>query len=185
MMHFPDAAAWEEWLSANHAGEGVWLLIAKKGSPLVSVTIGEALDVALCHGWIDSQRKGHDEHGYLQRFSRRRKGSPWSQVNVRKVEALIEAGRMRPAGLAEVELARADGRWAAAYVKQSEFTVPDDLAAALDPDLRAVFDALDRTAQYLLILPLLKARTPKSRAARLEKALGELRIGAAPSAGKT
>ncbi len=154
-------------------------MIAKKGSPLVSVTISQALDVALCYGWIDSQRKGHDDHSYLQRYSRRRKGSPWSQVNVRRVEALTEAGRMRPPGLAEVELARADGRWAAAYVAQSEFTVPADLEAALDPELRAVFDALDKTARYLLILPLLKARTPKSRAARLEKALGELRTGSA------
>ncbi|GAB1819103.1 YdeI/OmpD-associated family protein [Herbidospora sp. RD11066] len=185
MMRFPDADAWETWLSTNHEGEGVWLVIAKKGSPLVSLTIGQALDVALCYGWIDSQRKGHDEHSYLQRYSRRRKTSPWSQVNVRKAEALIAAGRMRPPGLAEIEQARADGRWDSAYVAQSEFTVPDDLEAALDPALRAVFEGLDRTARYLLILPLLKARGPKARAARLEKVLGELRAGAIASPGKT
>nr|WP_062332499.1 YdeI/OmpD-associated family protein [Herbidospora sakaeratensis] len=174
MMHFPDAAAWETWLSANHAGEGVWLRIAKKGAPLESITIGQALDVALCYGWIDSQRKGHDEHSYLQRFSRRRRGSPWSRVNVRRVEALTEAGRMRPPGLAEVERARADGRWDAAYAAQSEFAVPADLEAALDPATRAAFEGLDRTARYLLVLPLLKARTPEARAARLKKALDDL-----------
>ncbi|GLX93742.1 YdeI/OmpD-associated family protein [Herbidospora sp. NBRC 101105] len=182
MMHFPDAAAWEAWLSANHAGEGVWLRIAKKGAPLTSVTIGQALDVALCFGWIDSQRRRHDEQSYLQRFSRRRPGGAWSRVNVRRAEALIEAGRMRPPGLAEVAAARADGRWDAAYAAQSEFTVPADLEAALDPATRAVFEGLDRTARYLLILPLLKARGPRARAARLEKALGELRTGMAGQA---
>ncbi|WP_207929353.1 hypothetical protein, partial [Actinomadura sp. 6K520] len=116
MMHFADAAQWEAWLAANHQSDGgAWLKIAKKGSAATSVTIGEALDVALCYGWIDSQRKSYDEHFYLQRYSRRRKGSPWSRVNVERVEALTEAGRMRPPGLAQVAAARADGRWDAAY----------------------------------------------------------------------
>ncbi|TDC51425.1 hypothetical protein E1281_20425 [Actinomadura sp. KC345] len=108
MMHFTDAAEWEMWLVAHHDTEGgVWLKIAKKGSGATSVTIAEALDVALCNGWIDSQRKSCDEDFYLQRYSRRRKGSPWSRVNVEKAEALTAAGRMRPPGLAEVAAARA------------------------------------------------------------------------------
>ncbi|WP_062437405.1 YdeI/OmpD-associated family protein [Herbidospora daliensis] len=184
MMHFPDAAAWETWLSANHTGEGVWLRIAKKGAPLEAITIGQALDVALCYGWIDSQRRGHDEHSYLQRFSKRRPGSPWSRVNVRRVESLTEAGRMRPPGLAEVERARADGRWQAAYAAQSEFAVPADLEAALDPAQRTAFESLDRTARYLLVLPLLKARTPQTRAARLKKALDALRGDPPPTVEK-
>ncbi|GAA3972328.1 hypothetical protein GCM10023085_63390 [Actinomadura viridis] len=145
----------------------------------MSVTIGQALEVALCHGWIDSRRRSYDEHYYLQRYSPRRKGSPWSRVNVEHVEALTAAGRMRPSGLAEVAAARADGRWAAAYTAQRDATVPPDLAEALaaHPEAAARFEELGKTARYLLILPLLKARTPAGRAARLQKALSDLRTG--------
>lgn len=177
MMHFQDAAAWEAWLTAHHDSEdGVWLKIAKKGAPVDSLRIGDALDVALCHGWIDSQRKGLDEHFYLQRYSRRRKGSPWSRVNVERAEALIAAGRMRPAGHAEIDAARADGRWTAAYVRQRDAAVPPDLAAALAarPEAAARFEKLGKTDRYLLILPLLKARTPAGRTARLNKAIESL-----------
>ncbi|MFB4320360.1 YdeI family protein [Actinomadura sp. 21ATH] len=178
MMLFEDAVAWEAWLAEHHDTEGgVWLKIAKKNSAATSITIGEALEVALCYGWIDSQRKAHDADHYLQRYSRRRKGSPWSRENVERVEALTAAGRMRPPGLAEVAAARADGRWDAAYAAQRNATVPPDLAAALaaDPRAAARFEALDKTARYLVILSLLKARTPAGRAARLEKALADLR----------
>jgi uncharacterized protein YdeI (YjbR/CyaY-like superfamily) len=114
MMHFANAEEWESWLAAHHEDEGgVWLKIAKKGSPVGAVTIGEALRVALCYGWIDSHRRALDEHCFLQRYSRRRKGSPWSRLNAEHVEALTAAGRMRAPGLAEVAKARADGRWAA------------------------------------------------------------------------
>ncbi|MFB9717357.1 YdeI/OmpD-associated family protein [Planobispora longispora] len=177
MMHFADAARWEAWLAEHHGDEGgVWLKIAKKGSPVAAVTIGQALDVALCYGWIDSQRKAHDEHCFLQRYSRRRKGSPWSRENVERVEALTAAGRMRPPGLAEVAAAQADGRWEAAYVAQRDATVPPDLAEALAarPEAAARFDALGKTDRYLVILSLLKARTPAGRAARLQKALADL-----------
>ncbi|MFG2089537.1 MULTISPECIES: YdeI family protein [unclassified Spirillospora] len=177
MMHFADAAQWEAWLAANHDGEGgAWLKIAKKGADATSVTIAEALDVALCYGWIDSRRKSCDETFYLQRYSRRRKGSPWSRVNVEKVEALTAAGRMRPPGLAEVAAARADGRWDAAYTAQRNATVPPDLAEALaaHPGAAARFEALDKTARYLVILPLLKARTPAGRRARLDRAISDL-----------
>ncbi|XRQ16549.1 YdeI/OmpD-associated family protein [Actinomadura welshii] len=176
-MHFADAAEWEAWLAAHHQSEGgAWLKIAKKGSPATSVTIGEALDVALCYGWIDSQRKSCDEHYYLQRYSRRRKGSPWSRVNVERAEALTEAGRMRPPGLAEVAAAKADGRWDAAYTAQRDAAVPPDLAEALaaHPDAAARFEALGRTDRYRIILPLLKARTPAGRQARLARAISDL-----------
>jgi len=109
------AAEWEEWLEANHdAVEGAWLKIAKKGSGIPSVTIGEALDVCLCFGWIDSRREAFDDDHYLQRYTPRRPRSNWSRINVEKVAELTAAGRMRPAGLAEVERAKADGRWDAA-----------------------------------------------------------------------
>jgi len=177
MMHFEDAAAWDAWLAEHHDTEDdAWLKIAKKGAPVASLTIGEAGEVALCHGWIDSRREAHDEHFYLQRYSRRRKGSPWSRVNVERAEALIAAGRMRPAGLAEIEAARADGRWAGAYAAQRDAAVPPDLAAALaaEPRAAARFGELGKTDRYLLILPLLKARTPAARTARLDKAIATL-----------
>ncbi|WP_248958489.1 YdeI/OmpD-associated family protein [Sphaerisporangium perillae] len=177
MMHFQDAAEWEAWLAGHHETEGgVWLRIAKKGSPVASITIAQALEVALCYGWIDSQRKSHDEHFYSQRYSRRRTGSPWSRMNVERVEALIAAGRMRAPGLAEVAAAQADGRWAVAYAAQRNAAVPPDLAAALvaHPRAAARFEALGKTARYLMILPLLKARTPAGRAARLDKTISGL-----------
>ncbi|TDC73190.1 YdeI/OmpD-associated family protein [Actinomadura sp. 7K507] len=177
MMHFADAGQWETWLAENHESEGgAWLKIAKKGSGATSVTIAEALEVALCYGWIDSQRKSFDEHFYLQRYSRRRKGSPWSRVNADKAEALIRAGRMRPPGLAEVAAARADGRWDAAYTAQRDATVPPDLAEALaaHPRAAARFEALGKTGRYRLILPILKARTPAGREARVDRAISDL-----------
>ncbi|WP_446214853.1 YdeI/OmpD-associated family protein [Micromonospora sp. IBHARD004] len=176
-MHFANAAEWESWLADHHESEdGVWLKIAKKRSAADSVTIEQALEVALCYGWIDSQRKSHDEQFYLQRYSRRRKASAWSRVNVERVEALTATGRMRPPGLTEVDAAQADGRWATAYTAQRDATVPPDLGAALaaDPQAAARFEALDKTARYLVILPLLKARTPAGRAARLDRTLSEL-----------
>ncbi|WAU84688.1 YdeI/OmpD-associated family protein [Streptomyces sp. Qhu-G9] len=177
---FADTAQLDAWVSA-HPGlkGGVWLKIAKKGSGLPSITVTEALDVALCHGWIDGQRRGLDASYYLQKYTPRRPGSLWSMVNVRKVEALTAAGRMRPSGLAEVAAAQADGRWDAAYESQRTATVPDDLAAALDrsPRAKAFFDGLGRTDRYLVILGLLKARTPEGRAARLGKAVAGLEAG--------
>lgn len=177
MMEFAHAAQWEAWLAEHHEDEGGgWLKIAKKGSAASLITIVEALEVALCYGWIDSHRKSYDEHCFLQRYSRRRKGSPWSRVNVERVRDLTAAGRMRPPGLAEVAAAQADGRWAAAYAAQRDATVPPDLAEALaaHPAAAARFETLDKTGRYLMILPLLKARTPAGRAARLHKAISGL-----------
>lgn len=169
---------WESWLAANwQRPTGVSLKIAKKGSGVVSVTVNEALDVALCYGWIDGTRRRLDEAYFLQWYSPRRPRSSWSKANVARVEALVAAGRMRPPGLAAVEAARADGRWAAAYESQRDATVPPDLAAALDHDDRAnaAFKSLGRSERYAVILPLLKARTPQKRAEQLSAAIARLR----------
>jgi len=176
-LDLPDAAQWESWLAAEHRTRGeVWLRIAKRRSGVTSVTPAEALDVALCYGWIDGQRKSYDEVSFLQRYSPRRPGSPWSKINVGKVEGLIAAERMQPAGLAEVTAAKADGRWEAAYESQRTATIPPDLAVALadDADANATFERLGKSEQYAVILPLLKARTPETRAKLLARAVAKL-----------
>ncbi|PZG01116.1 YdeI/OmpD-associated family protein [Micromonospora deserti] len=172
-----DADEWDRWLTAYGASRtAVWLRIARKGTGAVTVTVAEAGDVAICHGWIDSHRRRLDATHFLQRYSPRRPGSPWSRVNVERVAAFEAAGRMRPAGRAQVAAARADGRWAAAYAPQRSAAVPDDLAAALAGDDRArvAYDALGRGDRYALFLPLLKARTPEGRARALRRALATL-----------
>lgn len=171
------AAEWASWLAKNHGqSDGLWLLIAKKGSQKKSITISDALDMALCYGWIDSLRKGCDVDYYLQRYSPRKSKSPWSKINVEKAEALIAARRMRKPGLAAIAAAKADGRWDAAYLSQRLSTTPPDLVAALKKNKRAkiAFEKLDRTGRYLVALPLLKATTPAIRLARLKKIIAEL-----------
>ncbi|MFE3187416.1 YdeI family protein [Nocardia sp. NPDC059240] len=173
-VHFADATAFDTWLHANHAlPQGVWILMAKKGSGIASLTEDEAVDVGLCWGWISGQRKSFDADHYLQKYVPRRPRSHWSQVNVDKVAALTAAGRMRAPGLAEVTAAQADGRWAAAYPPQSSFTPPPDLLAALasHPAARAAYETLDRTRQYTIVLDLYRAINPKTRASRLSKAV--------------
>jgi uncharacterized protein YdeI (YjbR/CyaY-like superfamily) len=185
VLRFAEAAQWEAWL-ASHCEQpgGVWVKIGKKGSKKASITVAEAGDVALCYGWIDSIRKSLDADFFLQKYSRRRPKGSWSRVNVDRIEALTKAGRMRPPGLAEVDAAKADGRWEAAYESQREATVPPDLAAALasNPSAHDFFDQLGKTDQYLVILPLLKSRTPDSRAARLDKVIGDLAAAKRPHA---
>ncbi|RIQ18414.1 OmdA domain containing protein [Jiangella rhizosphaerae] len=176
MLVFDDAAGWDAWLAAHHdTSDGVVLRIARKGAP--GLTIRAAQEVALCHGWIDSVRRRGDDQHFLQRYSPRRKGSPWSAVNVALAEELTAAGRMRPGGLAQIAAAKADGRWDAAYASQATATVPDDLAAALaaDPAKAAAFEALTKSGRYLILLALMKARTPAARKNALEKALAGLR----------
>lgn len=177
VITFRDAAEFEVWL-AEHVDwrPGVWLKIAKKGSGVASLTDDEAVDLGLCYGWISGQRKAYDEVYYLQKYVPRRSRSRWSQVNVRKVEALIAAGRMRPSGLAEVEAAKADGRWDAAYESQKHATIPADLAAALTASPRAAkaFESLGKTGQYGVILDLITTRTTKTRSAHLRKAITAL-----------
>lgn len=177
VLDFRDADAWSSWLDEHRTTQTeAWLRIAKKGSRLETISITDALDVALCHGWIDGQRKGNDEVSFVQRYCPRRPTSSWSQVNVAKAEALIAAGRMRDAGFAEIEKAKADGRWDAAYEPQSTAEPPHDLIAALDADpaARTAYETLSRTERYAIILQLLKARTPEGRAKILSREVARL-----------
>jgi uncharacterized protein YdeI (YjbR/CyaY-like superfamily) len=177
MIAFRDAAEFEAWLAENvDRSAGVWLKIAKKGSGMASLTDDEAVDVGLCYGWISGQRRALDEVYYLQKYVPRRPQSRWSQVNVRKVEELIATGQMRPPGLAEVEAAKADGRWDAAYASQKEATVPPDLADALtaSPQAASAFESLSKTNQYAVILDVVTARNPETRAAHVRKAITTL-----------
>jgi uncharacterized protein YdeI (YjbR/CyaY-like superfamily) len=181
-LDLPDAAAWQVWLDAHHdAGRAAWLRIAKKHSGIATISISDALEVALCYGWIDGHRKALDDVSFLQRYSRRRPNSSWSQKNVAAVDALTAAGRMRPAGLAEVDAARADGRWRAAYESQRTAEVPPDLVAALvaTPVAATAFERLSRTDRYAVVLPLLKARTSGAREAALGRAVTRLATPAA------
>jgi uncharacterized protein YdeI (YjbR/CyaY-like superfamily) len=180
---FPSQANWEAWLEQHHASvPGVWVKFAKKGSGVQSVSYGDAVESALCFGWIDGQMKSLDERFYLQRFTPRRRRSSWSKVNVEKATALVEAGRMRPAGLAEIERAKADGRWDAAYEPPSKITVPEDLERALDanPKARAAFDALDSQNRYLILYRVHGAKRPETRARRIAQFVEQLAEGRKP-----
>ncbi len=175
-----DQAAWRRWLDANHEREdGIWLKFAKKGSPTTSVSYGEAIEEALCFGWIDGQVKRLDEHFYLQRFTPRRPRSKWSQINREKATKLIEAGRMHPSGLAQVEAAKADGRWEAAYPAQSQATVPEDFQAALDdnPAAKQFFETLTGSARYAFLFRLHDVRDPQRRAKRIADYIERLSAG--------
>ena len=163
---FEDAVAWETWLETNHSDTaGLWLKMSKKASGIASVTYDEALDSALCWGWIDGQRKTHDENHYVQRFTPRRKNSMWSQRNVAKVAVLIDAGRMRLPGHAEIDAAKADGRWARAYSSSSAIEVPPDFQAALDASTRAqtFFDGLGKTKRYAFLWRITTAKRDETR----------------------
>ncbi|MBO0744922.1 MAG: YdeI/OmpD-associated family protein [Candidatus Dormibacteraeota bacterium] len=173
-------AEWGSWLAAHwQQPGGVWLQIGRRGSGVASLTAGEALDVALCYGWIGGTRRRLDGDHFLQWYAPRTPRSTWSKVNVDRVEALIAAGRMRPPGLAQVEAARADGRWAAAYPSQRHATVPSDLLDALDYDhrARAAFESLAPSARYAVMLPVLRARTSEQRARRARVAVSRLAAG--------
>lgn len=177
---FAGPAEMEEWLEANHAGsDGLWLKIAKKGSGVPTVTYAEALELALCFGWIDSQKRGFDETYFLQRFTPRRPRGKWSRINREKAEGLIGAGAMRPAGLAEVESAKADGRWDAAYAGQRTAEVPDDLRRELDRNGAAAkfFAELDGANRYAILYRLEDAKKPETRERRLRKFVGMLERG--------
>jgi len=177
---FATRSEFEAWLEDNHGGSpGIWLKIAKKGSGVESVDYAEALELALCFGWIDSQKRGLDESFFLQRFTPRRPRGKWSQINRTKAEELIAAGAMRAAGLAEVEAAKADGRWDAAYAGQRAATVPDDLRQALDrsPAAREFFDSLDAANRYAILYRLQEAKKPETRERRLHKFIAMLERG--------
>ncbi|HEV2859128.1 MAG TPA: YdeI/OmpD-associated family protein [Solirubrobacterales bacterium] len=170
----------EAWLEKNHGScDGVWLKIAKKGAAEPSVTYAEALELALCFGWIDSQKRGFDEQHFLQRFTPRRPRGRWSKINREKAEALIESGAMRPAGLAEVEAAKADGRWEAAYEGQRTATVPPDLQRELEanPAAGEFFASLDSANRYAIVYRLEEAKKPETRERRLRKFVAMLERG--------
>jgi uncharacterized protein YdeI (YjbR/CyaY-like superfamily) len=161
---------WEVWLAANHeTSPGIWLKIAKKASGIETVTHREALEIAICYGWIDGQRRGLDDRFFLQKFTRRGLRSTWSRINREKALDLITTGRMQPAGFREVERAKADGRWEAAYEPQSTATVPDDLQSELDakPRAAAFFASLDSRNRYAILYRLQNAKKQETRARRL------------------
>ncbi|SDZ59669.1 Uncharacterized conserved protein YdeI, YjbR/CyaY-like superfamily, DUF1801 family [Variovorax sp. YR266] len=167
-----NAASWTRWLKRHHAtAAGVWLRIAKKDSGIASIDHPAALEEALCYGWIDGQRKSDDAQYFLQRFTPRTKRSIWSQINRTKVLKLIDEGRMQPAGLAEIERAKADGRWDAAYEAASVATVPPDLQAALDANKKAAkfFATLDARNRFAVMFRTQGAKKPETRARRIEK----------------
>ena len=182
VIFFPDAAAFDAWLH-DHVDlhDGLWLKIAKKNSGVPSLTDDEAVDLGLRYGWISGQRKSLDALYYLQKYVPRRPRSRWSRVNVARAEELIAAGLMQPSGLAEVEAAKADGRWAAAYESQRNATVPPDLAAAIaaSPQAAQMFDALGKTDRYAVILRVVTTRTATARAAQLRKVVLALEAGGA------
>jgi uncharacterized protein YdeI (YjbR/CyaY-like superfamily) len=165
-------ARWHAWLAAHHASAtGVLLAITKKGAPPPALSYSVALDVALAWGWIDGQKRAHDAHVWLQRFTPRRARSGWSKLNRARAEALIRAGTMRPSGLAEVERAKKDGRWAAAYDSARTSRVPADLAAALAANRRAAafFATLDAANRYAILYRVQTAKKAETRAARIAK----------------
>lgn len=172
VREFATAADFERWLAAEHASTaGIWLKIARKETGIDSVDYSQALDVALCYGWIDGQKAKVDDVHWLQRFTPRSRASKWSKVNRERAEKLIKSDRMRPAGQAEIDRAKADGRWAAAYASQKTATVPDDLQQALDadPEAAAFFATLDSRNRYSVLYRIGDAKKPETRAARIEK----------------
>jgi uncharacterized protein YdeI (YjbR/CyaY-like superfamily) len=173
-----DDAQWERWLEDHHADSSeAWVKIAKKGSGVTTVHYPEVLDTAICFGWIDAVRRPLDDTYFLQRFTRRGPRSRWSQVNRDKAEALIAAGRMRPAGLAQIEAAKADGRWDAAYEPQSRASIPADLQEALDaePEAKAFFATLRGQQRYAFLFRLHHVKTQKARDRRIANYIELLR----------
>jgi uncharacterized protein YdeI (YjbR/CyaY-like superfamily) len=180
IVSFPGPEEWAAWLEENHASSpGVWLRIAKKGSGETTVSYAEALDVALCHGWIDGQKRSHDEGSWLQKFTRRGARSLWSKVNREKALELIRSGRMRPAGQEEVDRAQRDGRWEAAYDAQSKASVPADLEAELErrPAARAFFATLNSQNRYAVLFRIQTAKRAETRARRIEQLVAMLERG--------
>jgi len=179
-MEFPTTAKFAAWLSANHDNHGgIWLRIYKKASGRPTVTYAEALDEALCHGWIDGQKRTCDGESWLQRFTPRGKRSAWSQRNTEHVERLVRDGRMKPAGLAAVEAAKADGRWAAAYSSYRTFEVPPEFAAALaaNPQAAAFFATLNKANRFAMCYRFAAAKRPETKARRLREFMDLLAQG--------
>ena len=169
---FKSAKAFDAWLKKHHAtSDGLWLKIAKKGAGEPSVTYPEAVEIALCWGWIDGQKKGLDDQHFLQRFTPRRARSIWSKINVDKVAVLTEAGRIQPAGQAQIDAAKNDGRWGKAYDSARTSSVPDDLQAALEasPNAKAFFATISASNRYAVLWRVQTAVKPETRARRIAK----------------
>jgi uncharacterized protein YdeI (YjbR/CyaY-like superfamily) len=174
---FKNPSAWSAWLEKNHrTSAGIWLRLAKKNSGLRSVTYAEALETALCYGWIDGHKRPESEQAWLQKFCPRSEKSIWSKINRDKALALIEAGRMTPAGHEAIEQAKSNGRWDSAYDSPSRATVPDDFQAALDasPRANAFFTILDRANRYAILFRIQTAKKPETRARNVQKFIGML-----------
>jgi len=172
IMSFETQQDWEAWLKENHAEtKGIWLKIAKKEARTSSVSYAEALDSALCYGWIDGQKAAFDDKYWLQKFTPRTAKSIWSKVNCGKAEALIAEGRMQPEGLRQVELAKSDGRWERAYESQSKITIPDDFQSELDknPKAQDFFNTLDSANRYAFLFRIHAAKKPETRSAKIQK----------------
>ena len=172
VLAFGSAADWHEWLAGNGAtAAGVWLKTAKKGAPEPTISYAEALEEALCFGWIDGQKGPLDKHYWLQRFTPRKAGSKWSKINTDKAATLIETGRMQPAGLHEVERARADGRWDRAYAGQATSAVPEDLRQALDanPAAAEFFETISRVNRYAILYRIHSVKRAETRARKIEQ----------------
>ncbi|SRR5579875_1424147 len=180
IISFASQDAWEAWLEEHHAtAPGLWLQLAKKGSGHPSVTYDEAVEVALCFGWIDGQKQSYNEEYFLQKFTPRRPRSVWSKVNTQRVQRLIEQGRMRPAGMKHVESAKQDGRWDAAYASGASADVPEDFLTALEahPAAKAFFATLTKANQYAIYFRIHTARNPELRRTRIEKIVAMLAEG--------
>jgi len=172
LLLFASPQEWEGWLDAHHdQPQGVWLKIAKKDARTPSVSYADALDAALCYGWIDGQKKPYDSAFWLQKFTPRRPKSVWSKINTDKAARLIEAGTMKPAGQREVDAAKQDGRWDAAYESQSNLTIPDDFQVELDqhPQPKAFFDTLNKVNRYAMCYRIATAKKAETRQARIDK----------------
>jgi uncharacterized protein YdeI (YjbR/CyaY-like superfamily) len=180
IQSFASKTKWAEWLAKQHdKSAGVWLKLAKKDSGIPSVTYDEALDVALCYGWIDGQKKGFDDEHWLQKFTPRGPKSIWSRINTEKAERLIAAGEMKPAGLKAIEAARQDGRWDAAYSSQRNMSVPEDFQVALDKNKKAkiFFTTLNSANRYAILFRIQTAKKAETRAKRIQQFIQMLERG--------
>jgi uncharacterized protein YdeI (YjbR/CyaY-like superfamily) len=180
ILTFADARAFEAWLEAQGPiAPGLWLRLAKKGAPARTLTKLEAIDAALCHGWIDGQLDKYDDHTWLIRFTPRKPRSRWSQLNRTRATGLLAEGRMRPAGVAQIEMAKSDGRWDLAYAPASAAEAPPDLAAALDanPKAAAFFATLTGANRYAILYRIGTVKTPEARARKIARFVAMLERG--------
>jgi len=182
ILSFRSSSEFRKWLAVNHRqSDGIWLRFFKKDSGEASITYAEALDQALCFGWIDGQKQRHDDSSWLQRFTRRRAKSGWSKINTQHAERLMQAGQMKPAGQAEIDAARKDGRWTDAYDSPSKATIPEDFLAALRRNKKATafFESLNKANRYAIAYRLQTAKKPETRERRMAMILAMLARGEA------